>query len=72
MSQSNLYDVYGLGNALVDIEFEISADVLAQIGVEKGIKDSSFAHFILKSETLFLPFKFSGNGIECIKTLKCQ
>jgi sugar/nucleoside kinase (ribokinase family) len=37
MSQSNLYDVYGLGNALVDIEFEISADVLQQIGVEKGV-----------------------------------
>ncbi len=37
MSQSNLYDVYGLGNALVDIEFEISADVLAQIGIEKGV-----------------------------------
>ena len=34
--------------------------------------NSSFAHFILKSETLFLPFKFSGNGIECIKMLKCQ
>ncbi|MGA0198357.1 MAG: adenosine kinase [Prochlorotrichaceae cyanobacterium] len=37
MSQSNMYDVYGLGNALVDIEFEISAEVLEQIGVEKGV-----------------------------------
>lgn len=37
MTQANLYDVYGLGNALVDIEFEISADVLHDIGVEKGV-----------------------------------
>lgn len=37
MNQTNLYDVYGLGNALVDIEFEISADVLHDIGVEKGV-----------------------------------
>lgn len=31
------YDVYGLGNALVDIEFEVSADLLAQLEIEKGV-----------------------------------
>ncbi|MFT5451056.1 MAG: sugar/nucleoside kinase (ribokinase family) [Enterobacterales bacterium] len=31
------FHVYGLGNALVDIEIEIDADELSNIGVEKGI-----------------------------------
>lgn len=31
------YDVYGLGNALLDIECEVTADVLQQLGVEKGV-----------------------------------
>ena len=31
------YDVYGLGNALVDIECEISSDVLQELGIEKGV-----------------------------------
>lgn len=31
------YDVYGLGNALLDIECEVTADVLEQLGVEKGV-----------------------------------
>ena len=30
------YDVYGLGNALVDKEFEVSDDFLAQHAIEKG------------------------------------
>ncbi|MBX2865843.1 MAG: adenosine kinase [Leptolyngbyaceae cyanobacterium MAG.088] len=31
------YNVYGLGNALVDIECALSADALATIGMEKGV-----------------------------------
>jgi sugar/nucleoside kinase (ribokinase family) len=31
------YDVYGLGNALVDIEFEVSPDVLQDCGIEKSV-----------------------------------
>jgi len=31
------YHVYGLGNALVDIEIELAADELQRLGVEKGI-----------------------------------
>lgn len=31
------YDVYGLGNALVDMEFEVSDAFLSTMGVEKGL-----------------------------------
>lgn len=31
------YDVYGIGNALVDIEYRVSPDDLAGLGVEKGV-----------------------------------
>ena len=31
------YDVYGLGNALVDIECALSVDALAAIGMDKGV-----------------------------------
>lgn len=31
------YHVYGVGNALVDMEFEISDDTLAKLGVDKGL-----------------------------------
>ncbi len=31
------YDVYGLGNALVDIEFEVTAEQLSDLGIEKGV-----------------------------------
>ncbi len=31
------YDVYALGNALVDMEFEVSDDFLSKNGVEKGV-----------------------------------
>ncbi len=34
---SRRYDVYGVGNALVDIEVETSPDRLAELGVEKGL-----------------------------------
>lgn len=31
------YDVYGIGNALVDIEYEVTADQLRELGIEKGV-----------------------------------
>ena len=31
------YDVYGVGNALVDMEFEVSDDTLGQLSVDKGL-----------------------------------
>jgi len=31
------YDIYGIGNALVDKEFEVTDDFLAQNGIEKGM-----------------------------------
>ena len=31
------YDVYALGNALLDVEFEVAPEVLQNLGVEKGV-----------------------------------
>jgi sugar/nucleoside kinase (ribokinase family) len=31
------YDVYGLGNALLDIEFEVTPEVLQELGIDKGV-----------------------------------
>ncbi|MDJ0592906.1 MAG: adenosine kinase [Pleurocapsa sp. MO_226.B13] len=31
------YDVYALGNALLDIEFEVSPDTLEKLGIDKGV-----------------------------------
>ena len=31
------YDVYGIGNALVDTEFEIEDDFLKEFSIEKGM-----------------------------------
>lgn len=31
------YDVYGLGNALVDIEYEVTPEVLQALGIDKGV-----------------------------------
>ena len=31
------YDVYALGNALLDIEFEVSTEVLQNLGIDKGV-----------------------------------
>jgi sugar/nucleoside kinase (ribokinase family) len=31
------YDVYGIGNALVDMEFEVTADFLAKADIQKGL-----------------------------------
>jgi sugar/nucleoside kinase (ribokinase family) len=31
------YDVYGIGNALVDIEYRVTPDELARLGIDKGV-----------------------------------
>jgi len=31
------YDLYGIGNALVDMEYQVSNDKLAELGVDKGL-----------------------------------
>ena len=31
------YDVYGMGNALLDIEFKVTPDLLEQLGIDKGV-----------------------------------
>lgn len=31
------YDVYGIGNALVDLEFQVSDEMLGSLGVDKGL-----------------------------------
>lgn len=31
------YDVYAVGNALLDIEFEVSTEILANLGIDKGV-----------------------------------
>ena len=31
------YNVYGMGNALVDMEFEVTPDQLQGLGIEKGV-----------------------------------
>ena len=51
--------------SLRPVEVQVST-----LEVQVSTLDSSFAHFILKSETLFLPFKFSGNGIECMSIVQ--
>ena len=33
------YHVYGIGNALVDKEFEVSDEFLAEMNIEKGSND---------------------------------
>ena len=33
----NKYDVYGIGNALVDIEYHTSIEKLSELGIEKGL-----------------------------------
>jgi fructokinase len=37
MSNNNKYHVYGLGNALVDMEFEVTDEFLASKAIEKGM-----------------------------------
>lgn len=32
-----MYDVYGIGNALVDIEYEVTSDQLSELQIDKGV-----------------------------------
>lgn len=36
-SQRRLYDVYAIGNALVDIEYEVTPEQLTELKIEKGV-----------------------------------
>ena len=36
-SQERLYDVYAIGNALVDIEYEVTPEQLTELKIEKGV-----------------------------------
>ena len=31
------YNVYGIGNALVDMEFQVSPELLQELGIDKGV-----------------------------------
>jgi len=31
------YNVYGMGNALVDMEFEVTPELLSQLKIDKGV-----------------------------------
>lgn len=37
MANGKKYDVYGIGNALVDMEFEVEAEFLKEAGIDKGL-----------------------------------
>ena len=58
------YHVYGIGNALVDMEFEVSADLLQQLEIDKGVMtlmDENRQHAILEQLSEF-PCKKSCGG----------
>src|SRR4051812_29939377 len=49
---SKLYDVYGIGNALVDIVTEVDIEFFAKHGIEKGVMtlvDETRQHLLIKS-----------------------
>ncbi len=54
------YDVYGIGNALVDIEYHTSIEKLSELGIEKGLmtlidekkQNNLIAHFDNSHETM--------------------
>ncbi len=50
------YHVYGIGNALVDMEFEVSADLLQKLEIDKGVMtlmDENRQHAILEQLSEF-------------------
>lgn len=59
------YDVYGLGNALVDMEFEISDDFLNQNRIDKGVMtlvDENQQHQLIEQLDAFEGNKASGGS----------
>ncbi|MFT5086494.1 MAG: sugar/nucleoside kinase (ribokinase family) [Candidatus Latescibacterota bacterium] len=37
ISMGSTYDVYGVGNALVDIQYKVTPETLGELGIEKGV-----------------------------------
>ncbi len=61
----NKYDVYGLGNALVDMEFEISDQFLQDNAIDKGIMtlvDENQQHELIEQLDVFEGNKASGGS----------
>ncbi len=59
------YDVYGLGNALVDMEFEISDQFLQENGIDKGVMtlvDENQQHELIEQLDTFEGNKASGGS----------
>ena len=59
------YDVYGLGNALVDMEFEISDQFLQDNGIDKGVMtlvDENQQHELIEQLDAFEGNKASGGS----------
>ena len=59
------YDVYGLGNALVDMEFEISDQFLQDNGIDKGVMtlvDENQQHELIEQLDTFEGNKASGGS----------
>lgn len=59
------YDVYGMGNALVDLEFEVNDAFLAQHAIEKGLMtliDEPRHHHLLKQLTEIAGLKKRAGG----------
>ena len=59
------YDVYGLGNALVDMEFEISDELLNQNRIDKGVMtlvDENQQHELIEQLDAFEGNKASGGS----------
>jgi len=60
------YDVYGIGNALVDMEFEVSDEFLAEQNIEKGLMtliEEDHQHQLLKNlKDRFGLIKRAGGG----------
>lgn len=66
------YDVYGLGNALVDKEFEISDDFLAQEKIQKGLMtlvDSESQEVLLQRLTQRFGLKKRAGGGSAANTM---
>jgi len=59
------YDVYGLGNALVDMEFEIHDQFLQENGIDKGVMtlvDENQQHGLIEQLDVFEGNKASGGS----------
>ena len=64
------YDVYGIGNALVDKEFEVTEAFLAAHGIQKGMMtliDEPTQHRLLSGNRDF----WSENALVAVPLLHC-